>query len=250
MSVAQPAPSTASPFRGLAAAAVTACLLLPFANKPFHIDDTVFLRIAERILEHPLEPYEFSYSWSVKHQSMWKQTLHPPLHSYLLALVGSTAGFDELAVHLWGLGFAVGSVLLMDRLAVRFCNSPLTATLVSRAAPAFFVSATTAMAEVPMYFFWLLAVYLTLRAGEVGRPSRLWLAGLAAAAATMTKYFGIALFPLLAVYWHVNYRRASFNRSANMVSLECVNESCAIPLGETDHARVNSVPECGRYDRG
>jgi len=202
-----------SAVRGLAAALVAACLLLPFINKPFHIDDTVFLRVAQRILEYPLAPYEFSYSWNATHQSIWKQSLHPPLHSYLLAIVGMTTGFGEIPVHLWGLCFAFGAVFLMYRLAARFCQFPMTATLASLAAPAFLVSATTAMADVPMFFFWLLAVYVTVHAGDEARPTRLWVAGLAASAAVMTKYFGIALVPLLVVYWKVSHRRARFNRS-------------------------------------
>jgi 4-amino-4-deoxy-L-arabinose transferase-like glycosyltransferase len=206
----------ASRWLGLALAAGFALLLLPFVNKPFHVDDTVFLRIAEWILDRPLAPYDFTYSWSSQHLPMWRQTLHPPLFSYFLAAVGGAAGFSEVAVHLSCFALAAGCVLLMHRLATRFCASPTTATLATVVSPAFLVSATTAMSDVPLLFCWLLAVDQTVRAADTARPSRLWLAGLAASAAAMTKYFGIALVPLLIVYWQAGQRRAGFNRSGRL----------------------------------
>lgn len=208
--------SSNSVWKGLAIVVVAACLLLPFVNKPFHIDDTVFLRIAERIEDYPLDPYNFTYSWSAKHLPMWEQTLHPPLYSYFLAVVGRVAGYSEVAVHLACLPLALGCVWLMYCLACHFCRYPVTATLAASVAPAFLVSATTAMSDVPMYFCWLLAVHETVRAADTGRPSRLWIAGIAASAAAMTKYFGIALVPLLLVYWHAGNRRAGFNRSGRL----------------------------------
>ena len=40
----------------IAVVVVTFVLLLPFVAKLFHIDDTVFVRVAEQILEDPLHP--------------------------------------------------------------------------------------------------------------------------------------------------------------------------------------------------
>ena len=206
-------PATAQPrsanssWCGLAVVAVALLLLLPFVRKPFHLDDTVFVRIGQKILEQPLEPYNFVYCWNAAFQSMWLQTMHPPLYSYLLAAVGSIAGFSETAMHVAGLFFAGGCVWLMHRLATRFCEFPATATLVAVVTPGFLVSSTTVMADIPLLFFWLLAVQETVRAVDTEHLGRLWLAGLAAAAAVMTKYFGIALIPLLLVYWHVASRK-------------------------------------------
>jgi len=184
----------------LVVAVATAAALIPFLDRPVHIDDTVFLVIAEQILEDPLHPYNFDYNWDVRPRSMWETTQHPPLHSYLLALVGLAADMREGTLHLAYLGLAVGCALLMHSIARRMCSTPLVATLLSIATPAFLVSACTLMADVPLLFFWLLSVRAAIAYADTSRPRWIWLACLSATAAAMTKYFGIALVPLLVVY--------------------------------------------------
>ena len=189
--------------------ALTVLALLPFIQKPFHMDDTVFVRVAQQILVDPLAPYDFDYNWTGGPLSMWKITQHPPLHSYLLAGVISMAGTRESALHGFQLGLAAGCAALTYWLACRFCQHPRLATLLSLATPAFFVSATNLMADVTMLFFWLLAVVLTVRATDESNPRLLWLAAFSAAAAALTKYFGIALVPLLLA--HCWMRRDRFS---------------------------------------
>lgn len=184
----------------LVVAVVTAAALWPFVDRAFHIDDTVFLLVAEQILEDPLHPYDFEYNWDLQPRSMWQTTQHPPLHSYLLAAVGLAADMQERTLHLAYLALAVGCTLLMHSIAQRMCASPTLATLLSLATPAFLVSACSLMADVPLLFFWLLAVRAAVAYADTLRPGWMWLACLSATAAAMTKYFGIALVPLLVVY--------------------------------------------------
>lgn len=190
----------------------TAVILLPFVDKAFHIDDPVFLRIGEEILVRPFKPYSFTYSWSGVPGPMWLQSNHPPLFSYYLAAVAATVGLSEIAVHLACLPFAIGCAWFMHKLAGRFCNSPTLATVLSIISPAFLVSSTTVMADVPMLFFWLWAVWATVQAADQSRPMRLWLAAFAGSAAAMTKYFGIAIVPLLLVYWYARKRHNTVAR--------------------------------------
>ena len=175
-------------------------LLLPFSTKPVHIDDTVYVAIAKQILLDPFHPYQFDFNWLGQPESMWLITLHPPLHCYLLATVGYFAGLNEFVLHLLCGGLAVGCSLIMLSVASRFCEHPVLATLLTVLTPAFFVSATTLMADIPMLFFWLLAVYFAVRAANADSPAGLWLAAIAGCATAMTKYFAIAIVPLLVVY--------------------------------------------------
>lgn len=192
-----------------AVAIVTLLVLIPFLNKAFHIDDALFLRVADQILEDPLRPYNFEYNWYNTPESGWWVNQNPPLVCYLLAGLKLLFGENEFAYHVVFLAFPVGCALLMHALARRFCRRPVFVTLLSVASPAFLVSATNVMADVPLFFFWLLAVHQTVRAVETGRSRYLWTAGIAASAAAMTKYFGVALVPLLVVYWVAGRRRFS-----------------------------------------
>lgn len=184
----------------LMVAGLTALVLLPFVTKPFHIDDTVFVRVAEQILRDPLHPYALDYNWDGVPKPMWSVSQHPPLHSYVLAVVGGILGMHELPLHLAYLGFAVGCAVLMYLLACRLCPYPVLATLLVVLTPGFLVSASNLMADVMMLFFWLLAIWGAMRYADKQEAWVLWLAGAAAAGAAMTKYFGICVLPLIAVY--------------------------------------------------
>ena len=57
------------------AAAVAA--LAPFLNKAFHIDDPLFLWMAQQISQHPADPYGFSVNWYVSAKPMFSIMQNP-----------------------------------------------------------------------------------------------------------------------------------------------------------------------------
>ncbi|QDT49900.1 Dolichyl-phosphate-mannose-protein mannosyltransferase [Symmachiella dynata] len=197
----RPQKSPASPWvYGLGLAALLFVLLLPFAGKAFHIDDTFYVRVGADFLRDPLHPYNSTLNWDGKEESLWKISLHPPLHSYLMAGALLFVGENEIPLHVvWAL-LAAGCTYLMFQIARQLCTHPVMATLLAVLCPGFFVSATTLMADISLLFFWLLAVYFAILARNTNRPGFLWLAAVCSAAAAMTKYFGIALVPLLSVW--------------------------------------------------
>lgn len=179
---------------------VTCLVFAPFLNKAYHIDDTLFLRVADQIRQSPTQPFDFDYNWYNTPTSMWESTLNPPLQGYFLALIRQLGGTSEIVAHSAHLLLNIGSSLFMFGIARRFCLSPILALFLSLIAPGYLVSLSNVMAENILVFFWLAAVYLTINAADNHRPARLWWAGLAASAAVLAKYFGIALVPLLIVY--------------------------------------------------
>ncbi|MEX2286818.1 MAG: glycosyltransferase family 39 protein, partial [Planctomycetaceae bacterium] len=187
---------------------LTLGLLLPFINKAFHIDDTLFLRLAEQIRSDPLAPYEMEYNWFHEPESFWQVTQNPPLNGYVLAAAENVVGSAEWTLRVAAyFPIAIVAAVLSYLLAARFSQHPLPVAVLTLIAPAFSISATNVSADVLLLVFWLLAIWLTVRAADTGKAWLLLLAGLAAAAAAMTKYFGIALVPLLAVYWYLRELR-------------------------------------------
>src|SRR4051812_13902830 len=81
---------------------VIVCLagLLPFVNKAFHIDDTLFLMSARQILAHPLNFFGCDVNWYGTAMRMSDVNKNPPLTSYFIALVATFAGFREIALHI------------------------------------------------------------------------------------------------------------------------------------------------------
>ncbi|HEU5248374.1 MAG TPA: glycosyltransferase family 39 protein [Thermoanaerobaculia bacterium] len=192
---------------GLLVAVLTAAALLPFADKAFHIDDPLFLKAAEQIQSKPLDFYGFNVNWYGIEQPMSMVTKNPPLASYFLAVAAAVAGWSEIALHTAFLLPAVAAALGTWTLARRLTARPAVAALAAVATPAFLVSSTNLMCDTMLVAFWVWAVERWMRGIETRRAGTLILAGALMAAAALTKYFGIALLPLLLVYGLARTRR-------------------------------------------
>ena len=108
------------------AAAMLACLL-PFVDKAYHIDDTLFVWAGQHIQKHPLDFYGFDVNWYTTWQPMAGVTQNPPATCYYLALAGSFFGWSEVALHVAMLLPAWGLIWGTYRLAERFGVRPFPA---------------------------------------------------------------------------------------------------------------------------
>lgn len=187
--------------------ALTVAVLLPFLNKAYDIDDPLFLWMAQQIVRHPFDPYGGTVHWSSVAQPMWVAMQNPPLCSYYMAAIGSFFGFAEVAMHLAFLLPAVAAALGTFALARRFCGSPVIATLLTLFTPVFLISASHVMCDVMLFAFWLWAIHFWLAGLEREKWQLLLLSALFVSGATLTKYFGLSLVPLLLVYTIVRERR-------------------------------------------
>src|SRR6184192_1032394 len=179
---------------------ITAAALAPFLNKAFNADDPLFLWMAQQIAKHPLDPYGFDVNWSSFTQPMSLVMQNPPLCSYYIAAVASLFGWSELALHSAFFFWAVLSVLGTFVLARRFSREPFIAALVTIFTPVFLVSATSVMCDVMMLALWLWALEFWFAGLGRQQSWRLLVSAGLISAATLTKYFGISLVPLLAAY--------------------------------------------------
>jgi 4-amino-4-deoxy-L-arabinose transferase-like glycosyltransferase len=186
--------------------------LAPFLNKAFHIDDPLFLWIAQQITRHPQDPYGFDVNWYVTSQPMFWVMQNPPLTSYYMALVASFLGWTEPAMHCAFLLPAGAAVIGTFFLGRRLCHSPLLAALLLLFTPVFLVSATGVMCDVWLLALWVWSIECWMCGLEQSSALLLFLASLLVAAAALTKYFGVALVPLLAVYTAARERRLSYQQ--------------------------------------
>ncbi|MGO8794939.1 MAG: glycosyltransferase family 39 protein [Candidatus Sulfotelmatobacter sp.] len=187
--------------------AATFLSLIPFSGKAFNVDDTLFLFAAKQILKRPLDPYGFQLVWNTSLERMYDVTKNPPFTCYYAALVGGTAGWSERAFHLAFLLPALGLVLGIYRLARRCTRFPLLAALAALLTPGVLVSATSVMCDTMMVALWVWAVILWVEGLAPLKDSYLLASGFLIAASVLTKYFGLALVPLLLVYSLVRLRR-------------------------------------------
>ena len=188
-------------------AALTLLCLLPFLNKPFHVDDILFVSAAKHIVQHPLDPYGFKIVWYSFAMPMAEVTKNPPLASYYGALVGMVAGWSERVWHLAFLLPALALILGTYRLAGHFTKQPLIAAASALLTPVFMVSATGVMCDVMMLALWVWAAIFWIEGFDPPKPAYLVTSALLIAAAALTKYFGASLILLLLFYSLMRQRR-------------------------------------------
>jgi len=191
----------------LVLAAATMLSLLPFSGKAFNVDDTLFLFSAKQIVQHPFDPYGFDVVWAKHAEHVYDVTMNPPLACYYAALTGRIAGWSERALHLAFLLPALALVLGSYRLAAHWTRFPLLAALAVLLTPGVLVSATSVMCDTMMTALWVWAVVLWVEGLDGSNQWYLLASSVLIATSALSKYFGIALIPLLLVYSVVRMRR-------------------------------------------
>lgn len=176
-------------------------------TKAVHIDDTIYLEIARWINVSPLHPLSGQVNWVNTLEPNYRISSSPLLFIYGMALTLRWFGESEIALHglmalftglcVWGF-YGLSSVLRL--------NHKLALTSMLALGPAL-IPSQNLMLDVPLLafsilFFWAL---LATRDATSSRKTTLFvLAGLAAGAAALTKYPGLVLIPLLALYLVAN----------------------------------------------
>src|SRR3954468_12768816 len=89
----------------------TIAVLLPFVGKAFHIDDPLFMWMADQISRDPQNPYDFGVNWYSTIRPGFMVMENPPLSSYYAALVGRFLGWSEPAMHVGFLMPAIVAIL-------------------------------------------------------------------------------------------------------------------------------------------
>ncbi len=162
--------------------------------KPFHLDDTAHLLIAEHILRDPLHPLSGTLNWLDTAEPIFV-TNQPHLFFYLLAGVMAVFGTGEVALHLFLSLFTGLAIWAAHRLFSRFVPDLalfLTAALVL--GPGFLINQNV-MVDMPVLAMMALAVLLVT---DERLSARRGAAAFAAfSAALLSKYSAVFLFPAL-----------------------------------------------------
>lgn len=171
-----------------------------FLERPVTVDDTLYLRAAEQILRDPWHPFDSTIGWFTTPTALWVASKNPPGLAYWLAGVHALGGSNERWLHVSLLPFAIAAVLAGGRLARRFAGGSGWVTAVWVASPAFLVSASTLMADVPALAFSLWGVALWVEGVDADRGGARRLGALVAGVALFVKYTSILVLPILALY--------------------------------------------------
>jgi len=145
---------------------LTFLCLVPFANKAYHIDDTLFIRVAEQIQKHPFDFYGFWMNWFGKTEPIMATFDNPPMTCYYIAFVALVGGWSEPVLHLAFIVPALAAAWGTFWLALRFGSRPFLASTIAVLTPVFVISGTTVMCDMMLLAFWVWSIALFEKALE------------------------------------------------------------------------------------
>ena len=186
--------------------------LLPFINKPFHVDDPFYIKMAEQIINDPLRPYSFSINWSGEMRNVWSymEATFPPLIPSYISLIIKLFGKCEFMLHLMFLIFPLSAGISMFFISKRFKAPPLISALLLVSTPVFLVMSTTLMLDIPLLALWLISTQLFIKGTDDNNKLFLVLASGFMALCVMTKYTGLLLLPILYIYLLLNKKAVKY----------------------------------------
>lgn len=181
---------------------------LPFLDQAFHIDDRIYLEIADNILIKPLFPYDYTPIFEGLVTSDAASYGHLPLTSYYLALIKLlTQSSSEWIYHLSFLLFPLLAAVGFYDLLERKSKFPLAGACLLVFSPAFLVLSHTLMADVPLLAFWLLSLsrFLRIVEGQAGISD--WIVGgISILAAAFLSLISVGLVLLMGAYLFMRFR--------------------------------------------
>lgn len=181
---------------------------LPFIHHAFHIDEPVFIKVANQIKEHPFDPYGFRYNWANEARPAHQFIASPPFFSYLLALVSwGTFWPSEARVHLSLIPLSLLAAFSFYYLLRQEDFSPrlsLLGAIMFIASPSFIVTSNLAMPDVTAVSLALFSLVLGRKGWIKGSTALLILSGIFLGFSVLTRFNALpilACFPLLGYYW-------------------------------------------------
>lgn len=184
----------------LIAIALPVLLLAPFIAKPFHMDDPLFLWLAQHIQTDPIRFFDFHVNWHQSPQPMYEVTMNPPGAGYLIAAAASIVGWSAIALHTVFL--AVAAIASWGTCAVaRECGvRPVPAALFAVLCPVFLISSTNVMSDTLILALYTWAVAFWMQGLRAASTRRLLVSVTLIAIGFLVKYLALTLIPLLAAY--------------------------------------------------
>ena len=151
---------------------LVAVFSLPFAGQAFHIDDRLYLEVAEHALEKPFFPYDYPLLFEGLEAPDGASHSHLPLTVYYMAFIMLvTGGGQEWIFHFFFMIFPLIAAFSFHNLASRYVSNPMIAVFLLLSAPAFLTLGHNLMTDIPMLAFWLLTLdrYMRILEGDGNR---------------------------------------------------------------------------------
>lgn len=174
-------------------------ITIPFIFKAYHIDDTAYIAVANQIINDPLEPYSFNFDWTSE-TGLATHISNPPLISYYLAVFILFFGETEWILHISMIIFPIIAALSFFCISKFYIKKQLYAVLLMVSSVSFVVMSHDLMLDVPFLSFFLISIALFIYGIEKDNDLLLLFGSITCSLGYLTKYLGIIIIPILAIY--------------------------------------------------
>ncbi len=208
--------------------------------KPFHIDDTFHIEVAQHIIEHPFHPMSGEINWGGSTNPI-NDYNQPPLFFYLIAIVTYLFGPNEIALHFLVSVFSFLAIYYFDRILhfVKRKNTYFYLTLFALC-PAFIINQNV-MTDIPLLSLLLGSVYFFLSSSDNNR--NLVLSFIFISAALLTKYSALPF--LAAIIFTLLIRKDYQNLKFSLIPFGILAIWSGWNLIEYDHIHLLGRPRSG-----
>jgi hypothetical protein len=170
-------------------------LQAPWLGRPVHYDEANFLVLARGAAADPWRPHDVPLNWQGTTERAFDVLSNPPGIAWWLAPVLRAPVWVQRAWMLPWLGLALWGAQTLGR---RFSTDGERAALVLLTSPIVFLCSSSLLPDAPLFALTIAGVGGFVRAIDRERPSWGW--ALLAGAASLFRYSGLALLPVLALY--------------------------------------------------
>jgi 4-amino-4-deoxy-L-arabinose transferase-like glycosyltransferase len=186
---------------------LTTIIVIPFINKPFHIDDPLFVWTAEHINKNFLDFYSYEINWYGVPSMMHDVMKNPPLISYIYSLLLAGMSINEINTHLIVLMFAILFIIGIYKLAAELNSPAFMSSIIALASPVFLISCTTVMSDIPMLCASTWGIYFWVKGLGESSSKHLVFSVICISIAMLTKYYGVFAIPILIIYTIIRSRK-------------------------------------------
>jgi hypothetical protein len=199
----------------------TLILIIPFINKPFHIDAPAFISPYKTIFKTPLNPYGFSELFQGIEADFFENMPHPPFISYLVSLaIYFSGGVSEIIIHTFFFIFPFIAVISMYLISKTTTENPLIPTILILITPAFLVESSQVTSDMPFLALLLFSIATYIYGIKYKNKYLLALSIISSNFLIITRYIGLLIIPLLFLYSLLE--KVSIQKTIKMLSFTIV----------------------------
>lgn len=179
----------------------TLALIIPFVNKPFHIDGPAFIAPYKNIFKTPFNPYGFSESFQGKQLDFFKNMPHPPFVSYFISMIiYFSGGVSEIIIHTFFFIFPLIAVISMYFISKTVTENPLIPTILLLITPVFIVESSQVTSDMPFIALLLFSITTYIYGIKYKNKYLLVLSIISSNFLIITRYLGLIIIPILFLY--------------------------------------------------